>query len=194
MHLELVHQLKTIQAKYILAEPGLLQKVEKAASEANVPRSNIYAFDPKTSDAHGFKSWQELIQHGEKDWQDFTDPKRSNETAAYLFSSGTTGLPKAAQLSHRNFIAQHQLVYEASRVPKPTRRIIALPMFHVAMAPSAHTTPLRAGDQTFVLPKFDVAQYLSGIEKFQITDLAAVPPDRYRSSTPCNQCLARGPA
>jgi Long-chain acyl-CoA synthetases (AMP-forming) len=35
-----------------------------------------------------------------------------------MFSSGTTGLPKAAIITHYNFIAQHTLTYEISE-PKP---------------------------------------------------------------------------
>lgn len=175
-HLELVHHISTVKAKFVLAEPALLDKVNKAAEELGLPRTSIYAFDPKTQDSHGYKSWQDLLLHGEKGWEDFKNPEKSHDIAALLFSSGTTGLPKAAQLSHRNFIAQHTLVYEKSRIPEPNRKIVPLPMFHVAMAPVAHTTPLRSGHTSYVLPKFDVEQYLRTIEKHEITDLGAVPP------------------
>jgi 4-coumarate--CoA ligase len=70
------------------------------------------------------------MSHGEKDWERWDDEKRSRATtAARLFSSGTTGLPKAVEMTHYNFIAQHTMVlewkprdYEASTtvVPKST--------------------------------------------------------------------------
>lgn len=48
----------------------------------------------------------------------FDDEKTSrNTTAARLFSSGTTGLPKAAVISHYNLIAQHTLVQEVDNKP-----------------------------------------------------------------------------
>lgn len=59
------------------------------------------------------------MQQGEKDWVRFDDEKTAKSTtAARLFSSGTTGLPKAAILSHFNFIAQHTLVHERNAEKK----------------------------------------------------------------------------
>ena len=90
-----------------------------AAKECAIPQSNIWIFDvlgnPLPS---GYKSWNELLTHGENDWVRFDDEETcKNTTAARLFSSGTTGLPKAAVLSHYNFIAQHTLVHEIAPTP-----------------------------------------------------------------------------
>jgi acyl-coenzyme A synthetase/AMP-(fatty) acid ligase len=53
------------------------------------------------------------MNHGECDWERWDDEERSKETvAARLFSSGTTGLPKAVEMTHYNFIAQHTMVLE----------------------------------------------------------------------------------
>lgn len=50
---------------------------------------------------------------GESAWEGWDDAGRSKETvAARLFSSGTTGLPKAVEMTHYNFVAQHTLVME----------------------------------------------------------------------------------
>ncbi|THX36379.1 hypothetical protein D6D11_09447 [Aureobasidium pullulans] len=69
-----------------------------------------------------------------------------------LFSSGTTGLPKATQISHYNLVAQHVLVHENPQHPEsyPVSRIMSLPMFHAAAAPYTHLSSLRAGYPVFV--------------------------------------------
>ena len=53
------------------------------------------------------------MTQGDSDWERWNDERRSKETvAARLFSSGTTGLPKAVEMTHYNFIAQHTMVLE----------------------------------------------------------------------------------
>jgi acyl-coenzyme A synthetase/AMP-(fatty) acid ligase len=98
----------------LITEPEMLKSIQAAAKETGIPESRIWIFDVLGQRIPaGFKSWKALLEHGEKDWVRFDDEKTSqNTTAARLFSSGTTGLPKAAVLSHYNLIAQHTLVHE----------------------------------------------------------------------------------
>ena len=116
---ELSHHIKTAKAKFLISEPEILNNLLSAAEDNKVPRSNIWIFNTQgQSLPDGFRSWRELLTHGEADWVRFNDLETcKTTTAARLFSSGTTGLPKAAEISHRNLIAQHTLVYEAQPQP-----------------------------------------------------------------------------
>lgn len=111
---ELSHHLKTSRAKFIIAEPELLDSMLAAAKECKVADSNIWVFDVHGQTMPpGRRPWGDLLQHGEAEWMRFDDQARSMRTpAALLFSSGTTGLPKAAILSHYNLVAQHTLAIE----------------------------------------------------------------------------------
>jgi acyl-CoA synthetase (AMP-forming)/AMP-acid ligase II len=116
---ELSHHIKTARASFFVSEPEIVDNLLAAAKENNIPSSNIWIFNTRGQPLKsGQRSWTELLQHGEEDWIRFDDPKIcETTTAARLFSSGTTGLPKAVVLSHRNLIAQHTFVYEV--VPQP---------------------------------------------------------------------------
>lgn len=175
---ELSHALKTAKVKYVLSQRDLIGPVLKAAADVGLAEEKVILFNPHGEDASaGRLQWKDLLKHGEADWVRFDDLETAkNTTAALLFSSGTTGLPKAAMLSHRNFIAQHTLMYEAPRRPYKAVRLVALPMFHAASAPVAHTTPLRAGDKCYVLARFDLEKWFWAHEKYQVTDVAMVPP------------------
>jgi 4-coumarate--CoA ligase len=129
---ELTHAFKLAQAKALIVEPALLPNALKAAKEAGIPRSRIFVFDHHAPVSLSYResenwgeglgaegrwgdlsSWRALMQFGESDWVRWDDEKRSKETtAARLFSSGTTGLPKAVEMTHYNLIAQHTMVLE----------------------------------------------------------------------------------
>lgn len=107
---EISHAVRTADITHFLVEPEFLPKVLRASQECKIPPSNIYAFDVfggSNGTDHGIKSWNELhLGHEEADWVRFDDQKRSEETiVARLFSSGTTGLPKAMDLSVGNFVS-----------------------------------------------------------------------------------------
>lgn len=119
--MELEHHFKASQAKFLISEPEILGSLEAAAKGVGIPGSNIRVFNALGQTVpSGMRSWEDLLNAGEKDWVRFDDLKSAQETtAARLFSSGTTGLPKAVTITHYNMTAQHELVYEVH--PRPYR-------------------------------------------------------------------------
>lgn len=177
-NLELAHHIRTSESKFIITEPEMLEPVLSATKECNIPKSNILIFNVLGQAVpEGFKSWDTLLKQGEQDWVRFDDLETAKHTeAARLFSSGTTGLPKAVMLSHYNFVAQHTEVYETEEKDFEVKRLLCLPMFHAATAPTAHTSTLKAGHIGIVMRRFELEPFLANIERFQINDLAMVPP------------------
>ena len=116
---------------------------------------------------------------------DDTSPASSDEEqpAAVIFTSGTAGRPKAVVLTHRSLLAGlHMLLHSSRRLPQQvgeTPGDVGLhtgPLFHIGGV----QTLLRAvtvGD-TLVMPtgRFDPAEALMLIERYQISRWSAVPP------------------
>lgn len=95
------------RARFVLTELKTLHVAVKAASECGIPNSNIFVLNYRNElingDEEAFKSWKSLCGCGESDWMTVDD---SNMTAAYISTSGTSGLPKAAIISHGYLIQQ----------------------------------------------------------------------------------------
>jgi 4-coumarate--CoA ligase len=107
----------------------------------------------------------------------FTNPTTSKTTNAMLsFSSGTTGLPKAVQLTHHNLIAEHTLLFEDHPIGYDVRRLLVLPFFHVASTPTTMLSPLRQGVTTYVMRRFELEPYFQNIGRYTITEILVVPP------------------
>ncbi|KIX08512.1 uncharacterized protein Z518_03168 [Rhinocladiella mackenziei CBS 650.93] len=177
---ELIHAIRTADITYLIVEPDLVPKVLRAAKECSIPASNIFAFDilgQANPQGLAVKSWDVLQVEGEEiDWERFDEQKQSEETVvARLFSSGTTGLPKALDISVWNFISQHTLVMEVRPRPYEVRRLLSNPLFHVSQVPRAHTSAIKSGAATFVMRRFELEPWLSNIAKYNITEVNIVP-------------------
>lgn len=116
---ELAHHIKASESKFLLSEPEIIEPLLRAADQAGVSERNLWVFDNLGQPIPaGRRSWKQLMSFGEEDWVRFDDLNTASETtAARLFSSGTTGLPKATTITHSNLIAQHELVLGAN--PRP---------------------------------------------------------------------------
>lgn len=135
-----------------------------------------------TSSIQDPRSWRTLLTCGEKEWP-LLDPVQIRSTCASLLStSGTTGLPKAASISHYAHVAQGELVSnstmpkEAARLPYEVRRLISLPQFHAFTLPLVHALPLRNGQPTYIMARHRTREFIDYIERYQITETAIVPP------------------
>ncbi|GMP98854.1 hypothetical protein CsSME_00046578 [Camellia sinensis var. sinensis] len=103
---------------------------------------------------------------------------RSNDTAALLYSSGTTGTSKGVILSHRNFIASAQMVSADQDFAGEMHNVYVcvLPMFHVFGLAVIMYAQLQRGNAIVSVGKFDLSMVLRSVEKYRVTHLWIVPP------------------
>lgn len=112
---------------------------------------------------------------------------KQSDTAAVLYSSGTTGRVKAAAVSHRNLITVlcahrdnraivDKEAAEAGEEPlPPTVTLFPLPLFHV-FGFMMLLRSVAMGETAVLMDRFDFVAALRAIERYRVTLLPAAPP------------------
>ncbi|WP_307374237.1 long-chain-fatty-acid--CoA ligase [Microbacterium sp. W4I20] len=109
-----------------------------------------------------------------------THPKPSTDDLAIIqYTSGTTGTPKGASLTHRNLLAN--AAQARAWVPSITRGdgcvvYAVLPMFHAYGLTLCLTFAMSMGARLVLFPKFDPDLVLDVVKKHPATFLPLVPP------------------
>lgn len=193
---ELQHLLQLAEPKWIITSPDglpVLREVEtlKELSSSQICVLDAYAIarlsqlllstqsttcasQDETDKEMGILNFASLLDHGESDWIRFDEKTAAETTPAAMFTtSGTGGLPKAAILSHHAMVTHHLSIQYP--VPYDVTRLMSLPMFHLFGSLWSHIFPIRYGQPLYVLPRFEISQYVRTIYLYRITETYMVP-------------------
>lgn len=98
-----------------------------------------------------------------------------DDDAVILYTSGTTGRPKGAVLTHANltFNTMNQLAH--ADVLSTDTALCMCPLFHATGLGQVSLPTLFKGGTVVVLPKFDAGDVLAAIERLGIASFSAVP-------------------
>ena len=104
------------------------------------------------------------------------EPALDPESPALLmYTSGTTGTPKGALLSHANLIHAGRAVCAAHAITAADRVLSSLPLYHVNGQCIATISPLLAGGSIVMPHRFSASQWWGWVERYQPTWLNVVP-------------------
>ncbi len=97
-------------------------------------------------------------------------------TAVLLYTSGTTGKPKGAELRHDNLTSNARTVAETVIPLEPDDVLLgALPLFHAFGQTCALNAAVRVGASVTLLPRFDAGQALEILQRDKVTVFEGVP-------------------
>jgi long-chain acyl-CoA synthetase len=100
-----------------------------------------------------------------------------DDTAVILYTSGTTGQPKGAELMHRNMISNAltgEPLFDA-RADRPDTLLCVLPLFHSFGQTVIMNGGFAYGGRVVLLPRFEAVAALALMAKERVTFFAGVP-------------------
>jgi fatty-acyl-CoA synthase len=145
------------------------EMVESVAGECPALRTVVYLDDP---------SWVDLVALGAPaaDLEDRAATLTSDDPINIQYTSGTTGFPKGATLSHHNILNNGYFVGELLRYSEEDRICIPVPFYHcfgMVMGNLAATS--HGACMVIPAPSFEPAATLAAVASERCTSLYGVP-------------------
>jgi len=111
-----------------------------------------------------------------RDASNFVPPRVPDDAcAAVLYTSGTTGRPKGAMLSHHNIVFDARAAAGFFQFLPDDRLLVVLPMFHAYGGTVGIVVPAVIGATTVPLERFTPKLVFDAIAKHRVTLCPAVP-------------------
>ncbi|KAH9854754.1 acetyl-CoA synthetase-like protein [Lenzites betulinus] len=180
---ELQHLFRTSEATRLFVHPDILPQALEVAQLVGLPQDRIYILEGHVEGRRNLASAIDAI-HQRKLPAVPTRPVVRNTLAYLVFSSGTSGLPKAVMISQHNVLASLKQVQLAGEYEGADPLLQKIPPVNLGFLPIYHTyglhyvciRPIWSVTPTIVIPKWNVDTVLELIPRYRISILTLTPP------------------
>lgn len=178
----LEHSINLIQPKMIVVGEEQLPAFDdiRAEIETSHPEPFLFLADSNTLNCfgqapQGYTNMAERVSGYNSDNPVLADPPRLGDTAIYLFTSGTTGLPKAAPGSHRKFMKAYGGFGLMSLAMKPEDVLYCtLPLYHGTALLVCWGSVLAGGSALALRRKFSASEFWDDVRRYRATTFGYV--------------------
>jgi long-chain acyl-CoA synthetase len=153
------------------AQPKTLFAGEEQLAELGDRKD--YPYLKKVVSKGGEISCKDLVEMG-SDSFNAVDLDRHN-TAAILYTGGTTGIPKGVMLTHENLNTSIHNVSHYERSTHKDRALCFLPLNHVFGQVHIMNATVYSGGSLILQTSFDLERVIETIERHNVTKFFAVP-------------------
>ncbi|MGO2334096.1 class I adenylate-forming enzyme family protein [Providencia sp.] len=116
--------------------------------------------------------WQSLILSDEIE---FTNHVNEDDPAVIIFTSGTTGTPKGAVITHKNILSAIYAYQETLKLSAIDKTILSVPIYHITGLSAILALFIHIGGTVYLHRKFNAKDIFSTIAKEKITFLHGSP-------------------
>jgi long-chain acyl-CoA synthetase len=160
---EVAFYLKDPEAKVVFAWHDFAEAAETGASEAGAEAILVKPGE-----------FEQIV--GEAEPITEVADRSGDDTAVILYTSGTTGTPKGAELTHDNLLSNVETILSTLIKIQPDDVVLgALPLFHSFGQTCGLNSCMKAGGTLTLIPRFDPDKALEIIERDRVTVFEGVP-------------------
>ncbi len=161
----LKHVISISNVKMITVGASHLKKLNKSLENSNLKDLPIFVIEDSETVSSNSKNLKNLS----KTFSSFEPAvHKMKDVAAYIFTSGTTGLPKAALVDHAKFVkasfAGHYLCFGFKR---SDRLYLTLPLYHSTGLLLGWAASLRSGCANVIKAKFSATDFWEDVRKYK---------------------------
>jgi citronellyl-CoA synthetase len=192
---QLVHCVRAIDARLSLVGGDALAAIAECKDDYLAlagDSSQVIHFAREGSAPHGLgnETWytdgEALLAKASDQTPVLSDPVRARDKAFYIFTSGTTGLPKPANISHQKFLYGASSMAIFGFRARPNDRLYnCLPLYHGTGLMSGAAACFHSGASMFVRRRFSASALIAEANKHGCNMLVYIGEIcRYLMATP----------
>ncbi|KAI5164632.1 Solute Carrier Family 27 Member 3 [Manis pentadactyla] len=165
----LLHCLRSCAARALVLAPEFLESLEPDLPALRAMGLRLWAAGPQTHPAGISDLLTEASAEGDGPVPGYLSaPQSLMDTCLYIFTSGTTGLPKAARISHLK-ILQCQGFYQLCGARRDDVVYLALPLYHMSGSLLGIVGCLGLGATVVLKSRFSAGQFWEDCQQHRVT-------------------------
>lgn len=165
---EVTRYIQMGNATRLIVADDLVASISPVAKTAGIKHITVFR------NADGFQSFETLGPSNPN--SEYPEILANEDIALLPFSSGTTGVPKGVQLTHKNLVANLLQTEQMDLIGPGDVSVAMAPFFHIYGLTFAIGHTLAQGAALVVIPRFTPDGFLHALQEYKVSHAPLVPP------------------
>ncbi|HUX98647.1 MAG TPA: AMP-binding protein, partial [Candidatus Deferrimicrobium sp.] len=199
----LIHSFEKVDPKLIVVDGENLPSFSEIFEQLPYKNNQIFVVNNKKDIPHDFIELPSELKSESRANPTTTTNSTLDQVAYYVFSSGTTGLPKAIMMKHKKLFTQGLFLGKVLANLTPEDVVyIATPLYHNLAIGQSWMASVLSGAAAALTKRFSATEFWKEIQKYHATYVAYVgempryllnqPPSEYEGNTPLKYMVGVG--
>jgi long-chain acyl-CoA synthetase len=171
---DLASQLRDAEPRALVTWSGAAAEAAEATERSGVARSYVVS-TPGAPLPEGATPWEELLAAADPPASGVLEQRDPGDTAVVVYTSGTTGRPKGAELTHFQLLMNADTPGRIFGIREDDVILLVMPLFHIFGLSSQLDVCVRFGATMSLVPQFDARRVLEVVARDRVTVMAGVP-------------------